>query len=89
MKLRVASRFFGIPTSSIRNHLYDKTRTRQRGAKPTLKAHEQKKLVDYVFKMQDLGHPFTAMELCLKVALATQTNLQTTPWSALGVPGKE
>ena len=36
--------------------------------------------------MQDLGHPLTLAELCLKVALATQT--RETPWSATGVPGK-
>ena len=28
MKIRVASRVFGIPAISIRNHLYGKTRTR-------------------------------------------------------------
>ena len=82
MEIRVASRVFGIPATSIRNHLYGKTRTRQRGAKPTLKAHEEKKLVDYVFKMQDLGHPLTTTELCFKVALATQT--RSTLWSTNG-----
>ena len=86
MKIRVASRLFGIPTTSIRDHLYGKTRTKQRGAKPTLKAHEEKKLVDYVFKMQDLGHLLTTIELLLKVALATQT--RSTPWSANGALGK-
>ena len=48
--------------------------------------HEEKKIVDYVFKMQDCGHPLTAAELRLKVAIATQT--RSTPWSARGVPGK-
>ena len=73
MKIRVAFRVFGIPATSIRDHLYSKTRIRQRGAKSTLKAHEEKKLVDFVFKMQDLGHPLTIAVLRLKVALATQT----------------
>ena len=82
MKIRVASRVFGIPATFIRDHLYDKTRTRQRGAKPTLKTHEEKKLVDYIFNMQDLGHPLTTAKLRLKVALATQT--RSTSWSANG-----
>ena len=42
-----------------------------------LRADEEQKLVDYIFKMQDLGHPLIAAELRLKVALATQT--RTTP----------
>ena len=51
-----------------------------------LTAHDEKKIVDYVFKMQDCGHPLTATKLRLKVATATQT--RSTPWSARGVPGK-
>lgn len=86
MKLRVASRKFGIPISSLRDHLYGKTSSRKRGKNPTLKPDEEKKLVDYIFKMQDLGHPITPAELRLKVALATQC--RKTPWSAEGVPGK-
>lgn len=86
MKLRVASRKFGIPVSSLRDHLYGKTNNRKRGKSPTLKPDEEEKLVDYIFKMQDLGHPITPAELRLKVALATQC--KKTPWSAEGVPGK-
>ena len=86
MKLRVASRTFGIPVTSLRDHLYGKTTSRKRGKSPTLKSDEEKKLVDYIFKMQELGHPLTPGELRLKVALATQT--RKTPWSATGVPGK-
>ena len=41
--------------------------------------------MDYVFKMQELGHPLTPLELRLKVATATQT--RETPWSASGLPG--
>ena len=86
MSLRQASRVYGIPTSSLRDHLFGKTRSRQKGIKLVLAPHEEKKVVDYVFQMQDLGHPLTAAELCLKVATATQT--RSTPWSASGVPGK-
>ena len=52
-----------------------------------LRVDEEKKLVDYIFKMQDLGHPLTIAELRLKVALATQT--RAIPWSAIGLPGKD
>ena len=41
--------------------------------------------MDYVFKMQELGHPLTPLELRLKVATATQT--REMPWSAVGLPG--
>ena len=50
-----------------------------------LKAREEKNLVDYVFKMQELGHPLTPLELRLKVATTTQT--WETPWSASGLLG--
>ena len=86
MKVNAASRKFGIPASSLRDHLLSKTRSRQRGNSLALKPDEEKKLVDYIFKMQDLGHPLTAGELRLKVALATQS--RETPWSATGVPEK-
>ena len=86
MSLRQASRLYRIPTSSLRDHLFGKTRSRQKGIRPILAAHEEKKVVDYVFQMQDLGHPLTAAELRLKVATATQT--RSTPWSASGIPGK-
>ena len=71
MSLRQASRVYGIPTSSLRDHLFGKTRSRQKGIKPVLAPHEEKKVVDYVFQMQDLGHPLTTAELRLKVATAT------------------
>ena len=86
VKLKTTSRIFGVPATFLRDHLYGKTLTRQRGKAPVLKADEEKKLVDYIFKMQDLGHPLTAAELRLKVALATQT--RATPWSATGLPDK-
>ena len=85
MKLKVVAKIFGIPSSSLRDHLYGKTTCRQRGAKPTLKRQEEKKLVDYVFKMQELGHPLTPLELRLKVATAIQT--REMPWSATGLLG--
>jgi hypothetical protein len=86
MKVRVASRHFGIPQTSLRNHLYGRVISRKRGSQSVLKKEEEKKLVQYLFKMQDLGHPLILGQLRLKVAQATQT--RETPWSAVGVPGK-
>ena len=86
MKVKAAAWGFDIPASSLKDRLYGKTTSRQRDNLPTLKPDKEKKLVDYIFKMQDLGHPLTPTELRLKVPLATQT--RETPWSATGVLGK-
>ena len=86
MSIKEVSKLYGIPSSSIRDHLYGRTISRQKGIRLVLTCHEENKIVDYVFKMQDRGHPFTAAELRLKVATTTQT--RSMPWSARGVPGK-
>ena len=86
MPLRKVATIFGVPTTSLRDHLYGKTRGRHKGIQPTLKSHEEKKLVDYVLKVQELGHPLTPIQLCLKVVVATQG--RSTPWSGSRVPGK-
>ena len=51
MKVRVVSCTFGIPPSSIRDHLYERVQERKRGAKTILKKDEEKKLLEYLFKM--------------------------------------
>ena len=83
MSIREVSKLYGIPTSSIKDHLYGRTTSRQKGIRLVF---TPKKIVDYEFKIQDRGHPLTAVELCLKMAIATQT--RSTPWSARGVLGK-
>ena len=45
MKVKTAARAFIIPPSSLRDHLYGKTKSRQRDNLPTLKLDEDKKLV--------------------------------------------
>ena len=55
------------------------------GAKTVLKEDEEKKLLEYVFKMQDLGHPLIPGHVRLKMAQATQT--REISWSATRVPG--
>ena len=44
MPLREATRVFEVPTTSMTNHLYGKTRGSHRGIKSTLKSHEEKKI---------------------------------------------
>jgi hypothetical protein len=47
---------------------------------------KRKKILEYFFKIQNLGHPLTLEQLRLKVAQATQT--RETLWSVTGVPEK-
>ena len=54
MNFREASRVYGIPTTSIKDHLYGRMTSRQKDIRPILASHEEKKIVDYIFKMQDL-----------------------------------
>ena len=49
VKLKTASRIFGVPATSLCDHLYGKTISRQRGKAPVLKVDEEKKLVDHIF----------------------------------------
>ncbi|KAG0630462.1 hypothetical protein M758_1G179800, partial [Ceratodon purpureus] len=71
VKVRAAARHFGIPYTSLRDHMYGKVLGRKRGPKTVLSSEEEEKLVDYCFKMQKLGHPLTPMQLKLKVAQVT------------------
>ena len=73
MKVRETSRTFGNPPTSLCDHLFGRVQGRKMGAKTILKADEEKKILDYLFKMQDLGHLSTPRQLRLKVAQATQT----------------
>jgi hypothetical protein len=50
MKVRVASCHFGIPQTSLRNHLYERVISRERDSQSVLKKEEEKKLVQYLFK---------------------------------------
>ena len=70
---------------SLRNHLWGTTSGRHRGIRPTLKQDEERKLVEFIFKMQEIGYPLTPTDLRVKVAQATQA--RQTPWSASGLLG--
>ena len=51
MKVKATARAFGIPATSLRDHLYRKTTSKQRGNLSILKPNKEKKLVEYIFKM--------------------------------------
>ena len=85
LKIREASRIYNIPATSLRNHLWGTTSGRHRGICPTLKHDEELKLVDFIFKMQEIGYPLTPTYLRVKVAQATQA--RQTPWSTAGLFG--
>ena len=84
MKLKASSRKFGIPALLLKDHLFDKTTTRKRCNPPTLKSEEEKKLIDYIFKMKELGHPLILAQPCLKVSIAIET--REMPWTTIKVP---
>ena len=73
MNVRIASRTFGIPPSSICDQLYGKVQEKKREAKTVFKNYKEKNLLKYLFKMKDLGHLLIQGQLRFKMAQATQT----------------
>ena len=59
MKVREVFHTFGIPPTSIRDHLFGSLQGRKKWAKTILKEDEEKKLLEYLFKMQNLGYHLT------------------------------
>lgn len=85
VSIRAASRNHGIPASSLRDHLMGRTVGRHRGRPGVLSSEEEGLLVQWVSKMQDIGHPVTITQCRLKVAEITQ--FRATPFQN-GVPGQ-
>jgi hypothetical protein len=70
--IRSAGRCFGIPPTSLRDHIYGRSLERKRGRQGVLSNKEEAELVDYILKMQDLGWPMTIGLVRLKVAQICQ-----------------
>ena len=68
MRIRSASELYQIPASSLRDHLYGITIGRKRGAKSVLSSEEEEQVVQWIFRLQQLGHPITLSTLRMKVA---------------------
>lgn len=83
--IRAASRMHGIPASSLRDHLMGRTVGRHRGRPGVLSFEEEELLVQWISKMQDIGHPVSITQCRLKVAEITQ--FRATPFQN-GVPGQ-
>ena len=67
-----ASRFYGIPKTSLSDHVNGRCRGRKRGPQPVLNQEEVDALETYMREMAEYGHPLTTEQLKLKVALLTQ-----------------
>ena len=80
--LCAVANFYGIPKTSLSDHVHGRTRTRKRGPTPLLKQEEEQALDN--IKMTDYGHPLTSEELRLKVALLTQERVTS---FKDGIPG--
>ena len=74
---------YGIPRSSLRDHIEERTRTRRMGPN-TILTQEECQLVDYIQMMVLWGHPITPSQLKSKVAEITQ--LKIIPFKN-GIPG--
>jgi len=75
MSIREAGRSNGIPSSSLRGHLYGTTIHRKRSKVGVLTDAKEGELVEYLIKMQNLGYPLTIGQLRKKVGILTQTRV--------------
>ena len=69
--LSVAAKFYGIPKTSLSDHIHDKTTSRKQGPTLVLKHEEEQALENYMINMAEYGHFLTTEQLKLKVALLT------------------
>ena len=83
--IKTAARFYGIPPSSLTDHLIGRCQGRKRGPPPVLTVDEEAALETYMIDMANYGHPLSTEQLKLKVALMTQER----PTSFTdGIPGR-
>ena len=50
--IKIMARLYGIPTTSLRDHVIGKTISRKRGRSGVLSSEEENELVNWIFKMQ-------------------------------------
>jgi hypothetical protein len=63
MKVRAASRHFGIPQISLRNHLYGRVISRERGSQSVLKREENTKLAIFALGQVHCSTPISVQKL--------------------------
>jgi hypothetical protein len=83
-RLKIVARYFGIPPTSLADHVHCRTLGRKRRPPTILKQEEENALITYITKMQEYGHPLSMQQLRLKVATITQEKV--TPFCE-GIPG--
>ena len=69
--LSAAAKFYGIPKTSLSDHVHGRTTNRKRGPTLVLKHEEEQALENYMINVAEYGHPLTTKQLKLKVALLT------------------
>lgn len=69
--MKTVARDFGIPASSLRDHVYGKTTQRKKGRQGVLSEEEESNLVQWMLDMQTHAHPISVIELRSKVAEIT------------------
>jgi hypothetical protein len=61
-----------ILVTNVRDHLFGKSMERRRGRAGILTAAKDDELIEYILKMQRLGHLLSLIQYCMKVAKITQ-----------------
>ena len=70
--IKTVARLYGIPATSLRDHVTRKTIGGKHGKSGVLSFEEENELVKWILKMQTLGHPISLSQCQLKVAEITQ-----------------
>ena len=74
-KLNEVCQKYGIPRSSLRDHVKGRTKTRKMGPNTILTQEEKCQFIDYIQMMVLWGHPMTPSQLKSKVAEITQSRI--------------
>ena len=85
MRIQTAADLYKIPASSLRDHLFGVTIGRKRGGKCVLTGEEEQLVVNWIVRLQELGHPITTAALRMKVAEICED--RETPFTG-GIPGR-
>jgi hypothetical protein len=70
-KITTTTQFWGVPISSLRNHLYKVTLNICKGKSSVLDKSERSDDYRYIQKLQQMGHHITLTQLWLKVTKVT------------------
>lgn len=71
-KIMIAAHDFGIPCSTLRNHQFGTTMSRNNGNLSVLTPSKEEEHIIDIKKMVSLGYSLTPLQLCLEIAEMTQ-----------------